>query len=74
MTPVFAVAAGGSDGILKNTNKLTFTQSSTTSNRTGSNATSAFTVSLPSAPYSGPSTLFVYVDTIYKTFMFSFSQ
>jgi len=70
----FSVSAGGSIGILKNTNKLTFTQSSTTSNRTGSNATSAFTVSLPSAPYSGPSTLFVYVDTIYKTFMFSFSQ
>jgi hypothetical protein len=70
----FTVTAGGTVGILKNSNKLTFTQSSTDSNRTGTNSTSTFTVSLPSAPYSGPSTLFVYIDTIYKTFMFSFSQ
>jgi hypothetical protein len=32
------------------------------------------TLSLPSAPYSGPMTLFVYVDTIYKTLLFSFNQ
>jgi len=69
----FTVSAGGTYGILKNTNTLTFTQSSTTSNRTGSNSSSQFVVSLPSAPYGGPSTLFIYVDTIYKTFMFSFS-
>ncbi len=60
--------------ILKQSNKLTFTQSSTESNRTGSSSTSSFTVSLPSAPYGGPGTLFIYLDTIYKTFMFSFSQ
>jgi hypothetical protein len=70
----FTVSAGGSYGILKNTNTLTFTQSSTASNRTGSNSTSQFVVSLPNTPYGGPSTLFVYVDTIYKTFMFSFTQ
>ena len=73
-TVSFSVGAGGNVGILKNSHKLTFTQSSTNSNRTGSNATSTFTMSLPSTPYNGPSTLFVYVDTIYKTFMFSFSQ
>jgi len=60
--------------ILKTSNTLTITDSSTTSNKTGSTGSSAFTLSLPSAPYSGPSTLFVYVDTIYKTFMFSFVQ
>ncbi len=70
----FTVSAGGNVGILKNTNTLTFTQSSTASNRTGSNSSSQFVMSLPNAPYGGPSTLFVYVDTIYKTFMFSFSQ
>jgi len=61
-------------GLLKLTDQLTFTMSNTASNRTGSNSTSTFVVSLPSAPYSGPSTLFVYLDTIYKTFMFSFTQ
>jgi len=70
----FTVSAGGSYLILKNTNTLTFTQSSTASNRTGSNSTSQFVMSLPNAPYGGPSTLFVYIDSIYKTFMFSFSQ
>jgi hypothetical protein len=28
---------------------------------------------LPSYPYTGPSTLYVYFDTIFKTFMFSFN-
>lgn len=59
-------------GALKIDNTLTLTMSSTHSNRTGSSDTSTFTLSLPSAPYSGPSTVFVYLDTIYKTFMFSF--
>ena len=68
------VGVGINVAILRNQNTVTFTQSSTQSNRTGSNSTSTFVVSLPSAPYSGPSTLFVYLDTIYKTFMFSFSQ
>jgi hypothetical protein len=58
--------------ILKVSNTLTVTLSSTESNRTGSTGTSSFTLSLPSVPYNGPSTLFVYLDTIYKTFMFSF--
>ncbi len=68
------VGVGVSLPILKQSNSITLTQSSTNSNRTGSNSTSTFVVSLPSAPYSGPSTLFVYLDTVYKTFMFSFSQ
>jgi hypothetical protein len=70
----FNVGFSGSFPLLKNSHTLTYTQSSTTSNRTGSSGTSTFVLSLPSAPYSGPSTLFVYVDTIYKTFMFSFAQ
>jgi hypothetical protein len=57
---------------LKVNNQFTFTQSSTTTNRTGSTGTSTFTLSLPSIPYNGPTTVLVYVDTIYKTFMFAF--
>jgi len=60
--------------ILKISNSVSITDSSSHSNQTGSISTSAFTLSLPSSPYTGPSTLFVYVDTIYKTFMFSFVQ
>lgn len=57
---------------LKIENTLTVSMSSTQSNRTGANNTGTFTLSLPTAPYGGPSTVFVYLDTIYKTFMFSF--
>lgn len=58
--------------ILKFNNFLSITNSSATSNHTGKSDTGEFTLSLPSAPYSGPATVFVYIDTIYKTFMFSF--
>ncbi len=57
---------------LKSSSTFTWTNESTTSNKTGSTSTSAFTLSNPSASYPGPYTLFVYMDTIYKTFMFSF--
>jgi hypothetical protein len=57
---------------MKVENTLTLSMSSTESNRTGDSNTGSFTLSLPSAPYGGPSTVFVYLDTIYKTFMFSF--
>ena len=76
----FNVNASGSytdaeDGIvLKNSNTFTWTVQSTQSNRTGSTNSSAFTLSMPSSSYSGPTTLFVYLDTIFKTFMFSFNQ
>jgi hypothetical protein len=60
--------------ILKVSNTLTFSNSSTHSNRTGSNDSSSYTITLPSAPYNGPSTLYIYMDTIYKTFMFSFAR
>jgi len=52
--------------------KMTFTNESTTSNRTGNTDMSTFTITMPSAPYNGPASLNIYVDTIYKTFMFSF--
>ena len=58
---------------IKESNKFTWTNSSTTTYKTGSIAMSAFAISLPSAPYSGPPTLFIYLDTIYHTFMFSFN-
>lgn len=70
----YSVGAGGSYSFLKADDKFTWGNSSTVSNKTGSTDSSSFTLSLPSAPYSGPSTIFVYFDTIYKTFMFSFNQ
>jgi hypothetical protein len=57
---------------LKESNKFTFTHSSTTTNKTGSNTSSTLTLSSPSDTYLGPGTLNVYLDTIYKSFMFSF--
>jgi hypothetical protein len=68
----YSTSIGVNLPILKLANTFTMTNSSSTSNRTGSTDSSAFTLSLPSAPYAGPGTLFVYIDTIYKTFMFSF--
>lgn len=67
---------GGKDTtpLLKGSRTLTFTHQSTTSNVTGSNNSSALTLTLPAAGYTGPSVVFVYMDTIYKTFMFSFTQ
>ena len=59
---------------LTDSTKFTWTNQSTQSNKTGSTNSSAFTLSMPSFAYSGPTTLFVYMDTIYKTFMFSFNQ
>ena len=58
----------------KFTNTFTWTVSSTDSNKTGSTGSSAFTLANPSSSYGGPNTLFVYMDTIFKTFMFSFNQ
>lgn len=71
---VASSVSGAYDGVsLKSTDTFSFTNSSTPSNRTGSTAGSiSFTPSLPSAPYTGPATLFVYLDTIYKTLLFSF--
>lgn len=62
------------DGIsLNSTNSFKWTYSSTLTDKTGSTGSSTFTLTLPSYPYSGPSTLFIYEDTIFKTFMFSFN-
>jgi hypothetical protein len=67
--------SGSYDGVsLKNPNVFTWTNSSTQSNTTSSTGPITLTLSLPSSPYSGPTTLFVYLDTIYKTLMFSFNQ
>jgi hypothetical protein len=67
--------SGSYDGVsLKNPNIFTWTNSSTRSNKTGSTDPIPLTLSLPSAPYGGPTTLFVYLDTIYKTLLFSFNQ
>ncbi len=58
---------------VKESNTFTWSHSSTNSNKTGSTSTSAFALASPSATYSGPTVLKVYIDTIYKTFMFSFN-
>jgi len=57
---------------LNNSNKVTFTNESTTVNKTGTTDSSTFVISMPTAPDSEPGSLSIYVDTIYKTFMFSF--
>lgn len=59
-------------GFLKASTKFTWTNSSTQSNKTGISNSGSFTLTNPSPDYTGPTTLFVYMDTIYKTFMFSF--
>ncbi len=61
------------DGVsLKDPSKFTWTNSSTLSNETGSSSSTTLVLVQPSFSYIGPFTLFVYLDTIYKTFMFSF--
>jgi hypothetical protein len=57
---------------LKIGNSVTFTDSSTKSNKTQSTDTSMLSLTMPTTAYSGPNTLNVYEDTVYKTFMFSF--
>jgi hypothetical protein len=72
---VSSSVSGSYDGVsLKNPDIFTWTSSSTQSNKTGSTDSIPLTLSLPSSPYSGPTTLFVYLDTIYKTLLFSFNQ
>jgi hypothetical protein len=72
---VSAAPGASYDGVsLKDPGKFTWTNSSTPSNKTGSsNQSITLVLAQPSASYSGPFTLFVYVDAIYKTFMFSFA-
>jgi hypothetical protein len=64
--------SGGLGSWLKVSDMISFTNSSTESNRTGSTATSTLVLVSPTQSVTGQSTLFVYLDTIYKTFMFSF--
>jgi hypothetical protein len=64
--------SGGLGSLLKVSDTISFTNSSTDSNKTGSTATSNLMLVSPTASVPGQTTLFVYEDTIYKTFMFSF--
>jgi hypothetical protein len=52
--------------------KITFTDSSTTTNKTMSTDTSMLSLTMPTTTYTGSTTLNLYEDTVYKTFMFSF--
>lgn len=52
--------------------KLSFTDSSTTTNKTMSSDTSMLSLTMPTTAYTGAPTLNLYEDTVYKTFMFSF--
>jgi hypothetical protein len=62
----------GLGSLLKVSDTIDFTNSSTQSNKTGSTATSTLILVSPPQSVSGQSTIFVYEDKIYKTFMFSF--
>src|SRR6266480_428194 len=57
---------------LKISDKFTWGNSSSQKNTVGSSQTETFVLAMPSSTYSGPTDLYVYVDTIYKTFLFSF--
>ena len=73
--PVAATTSASYDGVsLKDPTAFTWTNSSTSSNKTGSSpqSTSVVIVS-PSAPTTSGFTLFMYQDTVYKTFMFTFT-
>jgi hypothetical protein len=52
--------------------KITFTDSSTKTNKTMSTDTSMLSLTMPTTAYTGATTLNLYEDTVYKTFMFSF--
>jgi hypothetical protein len=64
--------SGGLTSLLKASDTIDFTNSSTQSNKTGSTATSTLILVSPPQSVAGQSTMFVYEDKIYKTFMFSF--
>jgi hypothetical protein len=51
---------------------FTFKHSSSKTNTSGTSSTKQLCLDMPSAEYDGPTHLYVYVDTIYKTFMLSF--
>jgi hypothetical protein len=63
------------DGMsLKDPGAFTWTHSSTQSDSSGTTGPITLTLALPTSTYAGPTTLYVYRDTIYKTFLFSFTQ
>jgi hypothetical protein len=73
----FSITAGVPDvAKLTISDKVTITNTATSSNHTATTDTSMFTISMPTStqsnPYTGPPTLYIYMDTVYKTFMFSF--
>jgi hypothetical protein len=57
---------------LKVSGNWEWTISSSTKNTTDRSDTAIFNLSMPSAAYVGPPDLHVYVDKLYKTFLFSF--
>lgn len=57
---------------LKAGNTFTWSSSSSQSNSQSTSNTSKLMLTMPSNNYSGPTALCVYIDTIYKTFLFSF--
>jgi len=57
---------------LKASDQFTWGNSSSAKNSTGTTDSATLTLAMPSSTYTGPTDLYVYVDTIYKTFMFSF--
>jgi len=72
---VGATVSASYDGMsLKDPTTFTWTNSSAPSNQTGTTANPVVWTAMPAAPDSAPTTLFVYLDTIYKTFMFSFNH
>ncbi len=57
---------------LKASDSYTWTNSSSSKNSNGTTETDTLTLMMPSSSYTGPTDVYVYVDTIYKTLMCSF--
>ncbi len=76
----YAVSASVSAGfnliwkaLVKVTGTLEWTNTSTSTQTTGSTQQASVTVGAPAFGYTGPTDVLVYLDTVYQSFMFSFA-
>ncbi len=66
-----SVSATFDDIGLKAGDKFTWTYSGSTKNTVGTSDSETLVLGSPGAGYTGPTEVYVYVDTVFKTFLFS---
>jgi hypothetical protein len=72
---VGATASGSFENLgFKDASKFTWTFSGSNKVALGDSENETLVVSMPSAGYTGPTDLYVYVDKVFKTFLFSFKS